>query len=44
MPTNKADGKETSVVELKFIEIDTSSSGFVDVEAIQANRVYKERE
>ena len=32
------------IVELKYIEKDTSSSGFVDVEAIQTNRVYKERE
>ena len=32
------------IVELKYIETDTSSSGFVDVQAIQTNRVYKERE
>tara|TARA_R110002020_G_scaffold343672_1_gene558005 strand:+ start:451 stop:558 length:108 start_codon:yes stop_codon:yes gene_type:complete len=32
------------IVELKYVEIDTSSSGFVDVQAIQTNRVYKERE
>lgn len=32
------------IVELRYIENDTSSSGFVDVEAIQDNRVYKERE
>jgi len=32
------------IVELKYVETDTSSEGFVDVQAIQANRVYKERE